>query len=527
MMECSGKIFDGSEADKTLFQALLDARGRYGRKKVILEDQERRPYTYDRLVLSSLVLGRKISKITRPSERIGVFMPSSAATAVLFFGLNAFGRIPAMLNFTSGVRNLLAACELSHITTILASRRFVEHGRLDDVINALSFGRNIVWIEDLAGSLSSFDKIRGVWDLWQAGSVHAKHKMQTDEEAVIVFTSGSEGLPKGVVLSSSNLLSNASQIKQHAKHFFTTDDIMFNTLPIFHTFGLTAGMILGLMTGMKVILYPSPLHYKQIPKLIAATKATFVFSTDTFLQGYVKAAGKEDLSCVRYIVSGAERVRQSTREAWEKFNTVILEGYGASECSPVIAVNLPDKLRDGTVGTLLPGIEASMIPVDGVHEGGRLQVKGPNVMVGYINMDNPAEFVRPHNGWHDTGDIVSFDADDFITIRGRAKRFAKIGGEMISLAAVEAIAQGIWPEEPHAAVSLPDTVKGEQIILLTTRSDADRDSLLQYARSEGFPELWVPKGILVVDAIPVTGMGKIDYAGAREKAEAMKGMLSY
>lgn len=524
-MQYSVVPFRDGVAKKTLFDALLDARELHGSGKIILEDHERRPFTYNRLVLASMVLGKKLMQFTSLRERVGMLMPTAAGSAVALFGLNAYGRVPAMLNFTAGVRNLISACETANIKTIISSKKFVEHGRLDDVIDAVSIGRRVIWIEEVTASISSFDKLCGMLDLWRARTIHQNHKNRPDDEAAIVFTSGSEGVPKGVVLSHRNLLSNAFQIIQHGGVFFRPDDVMFDTLPIFHAFGLTAGLLLGVMSGMKVVLYPSPLHYKQIPKLIAATKATFVFSTDTFLQGYIKAVGNEDLSCVRYIVAGAERVKSTTRQAWSKFPAVILEGYGASECSPVISVNLPEKKLDGTTGTLLPGVEVRMIPVEGVHEGGRCHVRGPNVMKGYIDNSDPSSLVAPEDGWHDTGDIVTIDHDGFITIKGRAKRFAKIGGEMVSLAAVEAMAQGVWPDEVHAAVALPDSHKGEQILILTTRGDADRDTLLNYARNEGFPELWMPKGILIVDSIPVTGMGKIDYIGATKLAESMRAMV--
>ncbi|MDR1827049.1 MAG: AMP-binding protein [Methylobacteriaceae bacterium] len=520
-----GLEFDDTPTRTTLFGALVAARKTHGGRKVILEDQERNPYTYNRLILSSLVLGRKLAELTETRERVGVLLPTAAVTAVVFFGLNAFGRIPAMLNFTSGTRNLQAACESAGVRTIVTSRRFVEHGHMEDIVSALSPRCRMVWLEDVAATVSSLDKMAGVFNLWRVERIHARYRSMPDDEAVILFTSGSEGVPKGVVLSNANLIANALQILQHAGAYITPADIMFDTLPVFHAFGLTAGLLLGLYGGCKVILYVSPLHYKQIPKLIAATGATFVFSTDTFIQHYAKAAGRENMSSVRYAVAGAEAVRPPTRKAWQPYNAVILEGYGATECSPVIAVNLPGKMRDGTVGTLLPGIEAETVPVEGVQDGGRLRVRGPNVMQGYVSPDSRDRLAPPEDGWYDTGDIVAFDGDGFITIKGRAKRFAKIGGEMVSLAAVEAMALGLWPDAMHAAVALPDAHRGEQIVLLTTQPDADREALLKYAQSVGFPELCVPKGLLVVDSIPLTGMGKTDYIEAARRAESLKAML--
>jgi acyl-[acyl-carrier-protein]-phospholipid O-acyltransferase/long-chain-fatty-acid--[acyl-carrier-protein] ligase len=226
---------------------------------------------------------------------------------------------------------------------------------------------------------------------------------------------------------------------------------------------------------------------------------------------------------VRYVIAGAERVKDETRELWARHGAIILEGYGATECSPVISVSLPDRNRPGSVGPFLPAIEWRLDPVEGIHEGGRLHVRGPNVMKGYLDPEKPGHVIPPADGWHDTGDIVTVD-DGIVTIRGRAKRFAKIGGEMVSFAAIETMIQSLWPDCNHVVVALPDPRKGEQIVLITDKPDADRDALLAHAREQGFPELWVPKAILV-SGIPVLGSGKTDYAAATEMARRLQPML--
>ncbi|HEX2556629.1 MAG TPA: AMP-binding protein [Microvirga sp.] len=519
----SDAAFDPASARTTLFGALLDARGRFGSGRVALEDHERQPLTYGRLVLGALVLGRALDRVTVPGERVGVLLPSVQGVAVVLMGLNAFGRVPAMLNFTAGLKNLRAACELAEIRTIVTSRRFVDQGKLDDVVAALGEGRRIVWTEDLRKGITSLDKIRGVLEGVLARWVHRGTGMKPDDPAVILFTSGSEGVPKGVALSNANILANAFQIAAHSSRALSPADVLFNPLPVFHSFGLTAGLLLGLVTGMKVVLYPSPLHYRQVPKLIGGTRATILFATDTFLQGYARAADEGDLASVRYVIAGAERVKDETRRMWDRTGTTILEGYGATECSPVIAVNLPDAHRPGTVGPFLPGIEWRLDPVEGIDEGGRLFLRGPSIMRGYLDPAAPDGLAPPPGGWHDTGDIVSVD-DGFVTIRGRAKRFAKIGGEMVSLAAVEAMVQGLWPEASHVAVALPDSRKGEQIVLVTDKADADREALQARARAQGVPELWLPKAILVAE-IPVMGSGKIDYAATVEMARNLRPIL--
>jgi acyl-[acyl-carrier-protein]-phospholipid O-acyltransferase/long-chain-fatty-acid--[acyl-carrier-protein] ligase len=512
--------FDIGQTRKTLFGALLDARDRFGRSKVALEDLERQPITFGRLVLGSLVLGRKLAALTRDREEVGVLLPNVQAVAVTLFGLNAFGRVPAFLNFTAGIKNLKAACEVAEIRTVVTSRRFVEQGKLDDILGE---GRRILWLEDVRAGLTSLDKLRGVLDSWRARRVHAGTKVQPDDPAVVLFTSGSEGAPKGVVLSNANLVANAYQVKALAGDVLRPEDVFFNPLPVFHSFGLTAGLLTAVLNGMKSVLYPSPLHYRQIPKLIAGTRATILLATDTFLQGYARAAGEDDLASVRYVIAGAERVKDETRRLWAKHGTVILEGYGATECSPVIAVSLPDRNRPGSVGPLLPGIEWRLDPVEGIHEGGRLRVRGPNVMKGYLDSAAPGGIRPPADGWHDTGDIVAID-DGIVTIRGRAKRFAKVGGEMVSLGAVEAMVQQLWPDFNHVVVSLPDSRKGEQIVLITEKPDADKDVLLAHAQEQGFPELWVPRSILV-SSIPALGSGKTDYAAAADLAHRLRAML--
>ncbi len=515
--------FDIARTRKSLFGALLDARDRFGRNKVALEDLERQPITFGRLVLGSLVLGRKLAGLTGEREPIGVLLPNVQAIAVTLFGLNAFGRVPAFLNFTAGIKNLKAACEVAEIGTIVTSRRFVEQGKLDDLIEALGEGRRILWLEDVRATITSFDKVRGVVDSWMARRVHAGAEVAPDDPAVVLFTSGAEGTPKGVVLSNANLVANAYQVKALAGDILGPDDVFFNPLPIFHSFGLTAGLLTAVLNGIKSVLYPSPLHYRQIPKLVAGTRATFMLATDTFLQGYARAAGENDLASVRYVIAGAERVKDETRRLWARHGTVILEGYGATECSPVIAVNLPERNRPGSAGIILPGIEWRLDPVEGIHEGGRLHVRGPNVMKGYLDPSAPGRISPPAEGWHDTGDIVTVD-DGMVTIRGRAKRFAKVGGEMVSLGAIESAVQGLWPDSNHVVVALPDPRKGEQIVLITDKPDADRDVLLAHARGHGFPELWVPKAILVA-SIPVLGSGKTDYVAAAEMARRLQPML--
>ncbi|MDX2307315.1 MAG: AMP-binding protein [Hyphomicrobium sp.] len=523
--------FNIALTETTLFGALTRAARRHGAGKEILEDAERQNLTYERVILGALVLGKKLSDATPDGFTAGVMLPNVNALVVTVFGLNAWGRKAGLLNFTAGARNLASAARTGPLPVVITSRRFIDTAKLDDVVAALAEtewapGRRveIIYLEDVRKSIGTLDKITGAIRAWMPAFHKRRARMAPDDVAVILFTSGTEGAPKGVALTNRNLVANAGQIFAHAGGILSPADTFLNPLPMFHSFGLTAGMLMPLLNGIKVVLYPSPLHYKQVPKLIHDTRATFLVATDTFLQGYARAADPGDTDSLRFVVAGAERVKDSTRALWSKSGTIILEGYGATECSPVISCNLPDDNRFGTVGRALPAVATRLEPVEGIATGGRLYVKGPNVMAGYIYPDRPGHIVPPPAGWHDTGDIVEIE-DGFIAIRGRAKRFAKIGGEMVSLAAVEALASRLWPDNTHVVVSIPDPKKGESLVLVTDKPDADKATLLEFARREAFAELWVPKAILVTGQIPVLGSGKVDYPQTTEMARQARALL--
>jgi len=507
----SDTIFATSNIDRTLFTALLDAAAIHGPATPIVEDVKREPLTYRRLVAGSLALSRPLAAMTRPGEAVGVLLPNVNAVVAGFFALQAIGRVPAMLNYTAGLSNLQAACTAAQIRTILTARAFVVQAKLADTIAGLeAAGLQVRYLEDIGAGITPIGKLRALIATHWAASLHRRHCVAPNAPAVILFTSGSEGLPKGVVLTHRNLLSNCLQLS--ARIDFNSADVVLNALPVFHSFGLTGGTLLPVLSGVRTLLYPSPLHYRIVPALAYDANATILFGTDTFLSGYARMAHGYDFYSLRYIFAGAERVRDETRATYaQKFGLRILEGYGATEAAPVIAVNTPMHFQAGSVGRLLPGVEARVEPVPGIAEGGRLSIRGPNIMAGYLKADAPGVLQPPEGGWHDSGDIVTIDAAGFITIRGRAKRFAKIGGEMVSLPAVEGYAAALWPGDTHAAVTRPDPRKGEQLVLFTTRADARAADLQAWARANGVSELAIPRDIRVVEALPVLGTGKLDY----------------
>ena len=513
----SDLIFQTCDLDKTLYQALLEARRAHGGGADVLEDIERQPANYNRIVLGSLVLGRALARISKPGERVGFLLPNSVGAAVTFFALISQGRVPAMLNFSAGPASVVSACQTAELQTVLTSRRFVEMGKLEELITAIEGAVRVVYLEDIRDGVSASDKLAGLLSRPFAGWPHQRLGIKASDPAVVLFTSGSEGMPKGVVLSHANVLANRYQLA--ARVDFNASDIALSALPIFHSFGLTGGLILPLLSGVRTFLYPSPLHYRIVPALVYDTNATILFGTDTFLTGYARMGHAYDFFNVRYVFAGAEKVKDETRRVWsDRFGLRILEGYGATETAPVLAVNTPMHFRAGTVGRLVPGMTARLEPVPGVDEGGRLFVTGPNVMLGYLLADQPGVLKPPPGREYDTGDIVDIDAEGFLRILGRAKRFAKIAGEMVSLAAVENLAAKTWPEHAHAVVALPDPRKGEQLVLVTETPGATREALLATAQAEGAIELVVPRVILTIDAVPVLGTGKIDYPAVGDLA---------
>ncbi len=507
----SEMIFATSNIDRTLFRALLDAKDVHGGKEPIVEDVKREPLSYTRLIAGCCALAGPLSAGTRQGEAVGLLLPNVSGVVVSFFALQLTGRVPAMLNYTAGLSNLHAACTAAEIRTVVTARAFVTQAKLGDTVAGLErAGVAVRYLEDIGTGIGRAAKLRALIAQRWAGRTHARHRIAPDAPAVILFTSGSEGLPKGVVLTHRNLLANCAQLS--ARIDFNERDVVLNALPVFHSFGLTGGTLLPILSGVRTLLYPSPLHYRIVPALAYDANATILFGTDTFLSGYARMAHGYDFYSLRYIFAGAERVRDETRRSYaEKFGLRILEGYGATEAAPVIAVNTPMHFQAGTVGRLMPGTEARVDAVPGIAEGGRLSIRGPNIMAGYLKADAPGVLQPPPGGWHDTGDIVTIDEAGFVTIRGRAKRFAKIGGEMVSLPAVEGYAAQLWSGTEHAVVTRPDARKGEQLVLFTTQADATAAALGAWGKAHGVPELSLPRDIRVVDALPVLGTGKLDY----------------
>jgi acyl-[acyl-carrier-protein]-phospholipid O-acyltransferase/long-chain-fatty-acid--[acyl-carrier-protein] ligase len=480
----------------------------HGGGHIVADDIEFRPQSYRGLVTASYALGEVLGQRTKEAERVGVLLPTSRAALVTFFALQATRRVPAMLNFSVGPQAAQAACRAAEISLVVTARRFVERARLEPLVAALQPNATILYLEDVRAEIGVRARLSALLRSVLAKPQHRPD--EADQPAVVLFTSGSEGTPKGVVLSHRNLLANRHQLASVVD--ISPKDIVFNALPVFHSFGLTGGVLLPLLAGVRTFLYPSPLHYRTVPEMVYGINATILFGTDTFLAGYARVADSYDFYSVRYVFAGAERIKPETRRVWfEKFGIRILEGYGTTETAPALAVNTPMHFRAGTVGRFLPGIEYRLQRIEGIDDGARLFVRGPNVMLGYLRAENPGVLSPPADGWYDTGDIVTVDPDGFITIKGRAKRFAKVAGEMVPLGAVEEFISQVWPAAMHAVVGVPDAKRGEQLVLVTDYAEATRAALTAAARDAGLPEIFVPRAVKRVPRIPLLGTGKTDY----------------
>lgn len=507
-------------AGDTLFSALLDAAGRCGRRTPgQWEDMKPGTYSYGELIKMTLALGRLAGKVAAPGEHVGVLMPNMAASVALLIGLSAFHRIPCLLNYTAGSDGMRNACRAAGVHTVITSRLFLDKAGLAEQAAALGDVR-LIYLEDLRKQFTLADKL---WLIAWALPFPRLAVPRGDPEspAVVLFTSGSEGRPKGVVLSHRALLANVAQVMRIFP--FGPGDTILNALPIFHSFGLTAGTLIPLVSGARLVLYTSPLHFKTIAELVRDKRCTVMFGTGTFLHHYARNAEADDFKSLKIVVAGAEKLADSVRRTWrERFAIDIMEGYGATEAAPVLAVNHPGHNRPGTVGQLLPGVEARLIPVPGIERGGELHVRGPNLMSGYYRFDTPALLEPPTSeagaGWHDTGDVADLDGDGYLTILGRLKRFAKVAGEMVSLEVVETIARAASADASHAATSINDAARGEIIILFTTDSSLTRDQLSAAAKGLGYPEIAVPRRIRVIEELPLLGSGKIDYPRLKEAA---------
>lgn len=499
-----------------LWQQLYDSAKVYGKNQLILEDPMSNEEDYQSLLKKVVALSTLLP--TKMSKRVGLMLPNSNGAVVAFFALSYMGKTPAMINYSAGVAAIQSALQTAKAKQLLTSRKFIEKANLATIVTELDI--EIIYLEDLRQQLNLLNKIK----------IGVKCVLPTlfytrpnpDDEAVLLFTSGSEGAPKGVLHSHHSLLTNVEQIKSVSS--FTPSDKFMSCLPMFHAFGLTAGLIFPLSTGSKIFLYPNPLHYRVISEVIYDRGCTTLLATSTFLAGYARFADQYDFYSLKYVIAGAEKLSPEVSYTYfEKFGIRVLEGYGATETAPVISINTPMATKLGTVGKALPGLNYQIEPVEGIENGGKLVVSGDNVMLGYIYADNPddivvsAEFAGKRQ--YDTGDIVEVDSQGYISIQGRAKRFSKVAGEMVSHEVAEQIARAASKDHQHAILSRVDNKKGEALVLFTTNPNLTRNELVSSARENGWPELAIARDIRIVSEIPLLASGKVNYMQLKESLE--------
>jgi acyl-[acyl-carrier-protein]-phospholipid O-acyltransferase/long-chain-fatty-acid--[acyl-carrier-protein] ligase len=494
------------ESSTNLFDTLLGAGRQQGSSKVMAEDITG-TVSYRKAIVGSYVLGGKLKSILEKEETVGVMLPNSIGHLLTLFSLFYLAKTPAILNFSAGAENNIDCSETAGVKTILTSRAFIEKGKLEELEARLAARFRMIYLEDVRGTVGLTDQLTGLYQYLSREKAAGKGRL-------ILFTSGSESKPKGVVLQHDHILANINQISSVID--YTPRDKMLNALPMFHSFGLTAGTLLPVLNGVEVFLYPSPLHYKIIPEIAYDHNVTLLLGTPTFLYGYAKYAHHYDFYSLRYVLAGGEKLKEEVRQLWQdKFGIRIFEGYGTTETAPVLSLNSPLFNRAGTVGRFLPGIEYRTDAVPGIEEGGNLWVKGPNVMAGYLLYDKG--FV-PAPAWYDCGDVVQIDREGFVTIKSRLKRFAKISGEMVSLDAVEKLAEKCFGTDRNAAIQIPDAKKGEKIILYTMHKNASKQMLREFMGQNRQNMLTMPAEVIVVDKLPLLGSGKTDYVTLKSLA---------
>ena len=521
-------IFQKFETEMELGPATLPAaiaETAYRRPaQVVLQDVSMKTLNYRQLVIASDLFARQLaSLLTSASRRVGVLLPNMTAMPVVLLALWQVGKIPAVLNFSTGPSILLSCARLAGLQQIVTSKAFLQTLKLDPQVLTAE-GLELIYLEDVRPRISRSQKA-GAFLRSLFSNPWADQSWKPQDTAIVLFTSGSEGNPKGVELTHRNLLANIRQMLSMVDLLET--DRFFNALPLFHSFGLVIGLFLPLTSGIYAFLYVSPLHYRVVPAAFYNLDCTVLFGTNTFLIGYARKAHPYDFRSLRYLFAGAEKLQEATAILWmQKFGAGIIEGYGATECGPCLTANTPLRPRAKSTGQLLPAIEYRLEPVEGISDAlngspakdgeriGRLFVRGPNIMKGYLNDEANAEFQKL-GGWYDTGDIVRVDADGFVFILGRLKRFAKISGEMVSLTAVEEALAGAFPayglKFTAAVLARPDESKGEKLVAVTNEPRLTLDEVRGVIRARGLSNLAAPRELKVLPELPRLGSGKINY----------------
>ncbi len=493
-----------------LYQSLIKTL-KFGYKPKIIEDSLGNSVSNIGLIYKSILLGNIIFNLIGRNKQfpLAIMLPNTVPTAIVFFAIQYLNIVSAILNFTSGSKNIISCIKKSNVKYVITSKKFIEQNNMLNLINTMNEQDcKFIYLEDLKELINIKYKVLALIDLLSRILISKKNFCK--DLAVILYTSGTESDPKGVGLSHENLYANRMQVLKTLN--IDKKEKFFTCLPFFHSFGLGIGVLLPVLSGCKVYLYPTPLHFQTIPKLIEETKSTVFFSTDTFLKKYIPFVKKTTFKNLNYLIAGAEKVDNITHEKYLQFGIKILEGYGVTEASPAVSVNTNENYKLGSVGKFVPEILYKVEKVDGCKDGGLLYIKGKNVIKNYLGKSETFD-------WYNTGDIVNIDEEGYLYILGRLKRFAKIAGEMISLSQIEEFAKNIWPENNSVVCSIKDSSKGEALILLTDKKDANLDIISKSMKEAGFSTLYIPKTLKTIDELPILGSGKLDYRRIQDIAE--------
>jgi acyl-[acyl-carrier-protein]-phospholipid O-acyltransferase/long-chain-fatty-acid--[acyl-carrier-protein] ligase len=501
-------------------------------RRFAMADSTGRQLTYGETLTGSLLVGRACTAGSAPQAMVGVLLPSTVAGALVNLGLTLEGRVPVNLNLTAGREAMEGAIAQCEIRTVITSRIFLKKLALE-----LPSTVSCLFVEDVIKSAGAFDKARA----FLAARFFARGRnVRPDAIATVIFSSGSTGVPKGVLLSHYNVLANIEAIAQ--LFWIQPEDRIAGVLPFFHSFGFTVTVWFPMISGCGVVYHPNPTEAQAIGELVQKYQATLLLSTPTFCSTYIRKCTKEQFASLRYVLVGAEKLRENIATAFrEKFGLELLEGYGSTEMAPVVAVNAPtfEAGRDtqigckpGTVGHPLPGVAvrivdpATFAPLPPNTEG-LLLVKGSNRMLGYLKQPERTAEVF-HDGWYITGDIALVDDEGFVKITDRLSRFSKIGGEMVPHLKVEEAILGFL-EDGHCAVAgIPDEQRGERLVALYVAPGVTPADLWQRLNASDLPRLWVPKreNLYPVESLPTLGTGKLDLRGVKQRAQVMAGQTA-
>jgi acyl-[acyl-carrier-protein]-phospholipid O-acyltransferase/long-chain-fatty-acid--[acyl-carrier-protein] ligase len=504
--------------------------------KTAIADTTSGALSYFKALVGSIVFTRKLKKVLGKEEMIGVLVPPSVGGVLTNIALTMLGRVPVNLNYTATNETLESCARQCGIKQVLTSRKFLER------LTQLKPPGEVIFLEDIKESVKGSDRIVAMLlalfvPTWLLDRMHSQAYKVEDDLATIIFSSGSEGDPKGVMLTHRNVISNSECVLEVFPH--DKDSVIIGYLPFFHSFGFTVTVWLTLCNGIKGIYHPNPLEPKVIGNLSQEQNGSVMIGTSTFLQNFIRRCTPEQFAALKFVVAGAEKLSPRVREAFkEKFTVEPLEGYGTTECAPAVTVNIPDCVspgfygrycKHGTIGRPFPGQSVRVIDPETrelLPEGtaGLLQVKGPNIMKGYLGQPERTAKVL-HDGWYDTGDIAAIDEDGFIRITDRLARFSKIAGEMVPHTTVEERLHDVLAltDQMMAVASVPDEQKGERLVVLHTLSDHQLDDLISRLDECGLPNLWVPraKAFYRIEELPVLATGKMDIRAVKRMAASL------